>query len=68
MILATFVLADGGRVGDATSLEQGGFLNLGYIGAGCEHTFNHEFGYCQVDTHTTVWVRPGQSYHEWRGT
>jgi len=66
MILAEYVLLDGGTVGDAKAPEDWGLLNMGYIGAGCDHTFANTFGYCQVDTKKAIWVRPGQRYHEYR--
>lgn len=66
MILAEYVLLDGGTVGDAKWPESRGLLDFGYIGAGCDHTFENTYGYCQVDTKVTVWVRPGQRYHEYR--
>ncbi len=50
-ILVRFVHAEGGE----ESLRKTG-----------QHTFAHDFGYSQVDTRTTVRIRPGQSYREWR--
>ena len=66
MILALFVLADGGQVGEATDLRAGGLLNFGYVGAGCAHTFAQPFGYCQVDTREEILVAVGDGYREFR--
>lgn len=66
MVLARFVLLDGGKVGDVERLDDEMALEWGYIGAGCDHTFHHTFGYSQVDTKKTIWLRPGQRYREYR--
>jgi hypothetical protein len=71
MTICYFVLADGGSVGEVVGLDgPTGLLNMGYVGAGCDHTFKDTYGYSQL-THdgkklATIWIRPGQHYREWR--
>ena len=74
MVICHFVLADGGTVGEVTGLDgPTGLLNMGYVGAGCDHTFKGTYGYSQLTEDgqfnklATIWIRPGQHYREWRG-
>ena len=71
MIFAQFVLADGGQVGEVKGLDGNThLLNMGYVGAGCDHTFTQPFGYSQVENGKklrTINIKPGQRYREYRG-
>lgn len=68
MILCKFVILDGGQVGEVKELAHTSWLEMGYAGAGVDdHIFANEFGYCQVDTKTTILIKPGQTgYREYR--
>lgn len=67
LILASFVLDDGGTVGQIKPPDgDRSWLGMGYIGAGCDHTFTQEFGYCQVDTGRVIQILPGMRYREYR--
>lgn len=72
MIFCHFVLLDGGQIGEVKDLSFESWLEMGYVGAGCDHTFTQPFSYSQVNPVTmekvrTIHIRPGQRYKEWRG-
>lgn len=73
MPIAQWVLLDGGTVGEADSWDKRGLLDMGYFGAGCDHTFTNEYHYRQIEwvdgkpiPGSDVHITPGMRYREYR--